>query len=238
MFMLNAIASALVRSSPIAFGAAFLWGTASILLSPCHLGSIPLVVAVLARSPKASRGRAVMLAVLFSIGNMAMIALIGVLTAALGRILGDLGIWPQVLVGAFLILFGLHLGGVLPLPTIEAPMRKPGERFRALQPLLFGVIYGAALGPCTFAFLAPLISVGIGGGASGGSVFSFFLFVCYAIGHTGVILAAALLTDALQRYLAWTGRSRAPEIFRKASGALISLVGVVMIVTVFTGGSR
>jgi len=237
MVVLNAIASTLVRSSPIALGAAFLWGIASILLSPCHLGSIPLVVAVLARTPHASRSRATVVAVLFSLGNMVVIACIGVVTTALGRILGDLGRWPQVLVGAFLLLFGLHLFGVLPLPTIGAPTRKPGERYRALQPLVFGMIYGAALGPCSFAFLAPLIGIGIGGGASGSALFSFLLFTCYALGHTGVILAAALLTDALQRYMAWTGQSRAPELFRKASGALICLVGVVMIVTTFTGGA-
>jgi len=237
MFLLNAIASALVRSSPIAFGAAFLWGIASILLSPCHLGSIPLVVAVLARSPQASRARATAVAVLFSLGNLIVVALIGVVTAALGRILGDLGRWPQVLVGAFLLLFGLHLVGVLPLPTISAPTRKPGERYRALQPLVFGMIYGTALGPCSFAFLAPMIGIGIGGGASGSTVFTVILFICYALGHTGVILAAALLTDALQRYLAWTGRSRAPELFRKVSGALIGIVGIIMIVTAFTGGT-
>ena len=237
MFLLNAIASALVRSSPIAFGAAFLWGIASILLSPCHLGSIPLVVAVLARSPQASRARATAVAVLFSLGNLIVVALIGVVTAALGRILGDLGRWLQVLVGAFLLLFGLHLVGVLPLPTISAPTRKPGERYRALQPLVFGMIYGTALGPCSFAFLAPLIGIGIGGGTSGSTVFTVILFTCYALGHTGVILAAALLTDALQRYLAWTGRSRAPELFRKVSGALIGIVGIIMIVTAFTGGT-
>jgi cytochrome c-type biogenesis protein len=237
MFLLNAIASALVRSSPIAFGAAFLWGIASILLSPCHLGSIPLVVAVLARSPQASRARATAVAILFSLGNLIVVALIGIVTAALGRILGDLGRWPQVLVGAFLLLFGLHLIGVLPLPEIVATARKPGERYRALQPLFFGMIYGAALGPCSFAFLAPLIGIGIGGGASGSTVFTVILFTCYALGHTGVILAAALLTDALKRYLAWTGRSRAPEMFRKASGALIGIVGIIMIVTAFTGGT-
>ena len=237
MILLNAIASALVRSSPIAFGAAFLWGIASILLSPCHLGSIPLVVAVLARSPRASRARATAVAVLFSLGNLIVVALIGIVTAALGRILGDLGRWPQVLVGAFLLLFGLHLVGVLPLPEIVAAARKPGERYRAFQPLLFGMIYGAALGPCSFAFLAPLIGIGIGGGASGSTVFTVILFTCYALGHTGVILAAALLTDALKRYLAWTGRSRAPELFRRASGALIGIVGIIMIVTAFTGGT-
>ena len=112
---------------------------------------------------------------------------------------------------------GFTWSACCPLPNIGAPARTPGERYRALQPLLFGMIYGAALGPCSFAFLAPLIGIGIGGGASGSTVFTVILFTCYALGHTGVILAAALLTDALKRYLAWTGRSRAPELFRTAA---------------------
>lgn len=174
---------------------------------------------------------------MFSLGNMIVIAAIGAVTAALGRILGDLGRWPQALVGAFLLLFGLHLVGVIPLPEIGAAARKPGDRHRVLQALAFGMIYGAALGPCSFAFLAPLVGIGIGAGASASTTFTILLFTCYALGHTSVILAAALLTDALQRYLAWTGRSRAPEVLRKASGAVLALVGVVMIVTTFTGGS-
>jgi len=237
MAVLSAIASALTRASPIALGAAFLWGIASILLSPCHLGSIPLVVAVLARSSQASRARATAVAVLFSLGNMIVIAVIGAITAALGRILGDLGRWPLVLVGAFLLLFGLHLVGAIPLPNIGPASRKPGARYRVLQALVFGMIYGAALGPCSFAFLAPLGGLGIGAAASVSTAFTILLFTCYALGHTGVILAAALLTDALQRYLAWTGRSRAPEVLRTASGAALGIVGIVMIVTTFTGGA-
>jgi cytochrome c-type biogenesis protein len=51
-------------------------------------------------------------------------------------------------VAAVFFVFGLHLLGWLPLP--ESWMPKPGQPRRgAWGALVFGLVFGVALGPCT-----------------------------------------------------------------------------------------
>ena len=90
---LNAAMSASVG---LALLAAFAWGVLSILLSPCHLASIPLVVGFVNGQGKVTLSRAFSLASLFSLGILVTIALLGVITAAAGRIAaGSASGWVQ-----------------------------------------------------------------------------------------------------------------------------------------------
>ena len=64
--------------------ASFAWGILSILLSPCHLSSIPLVVGFISSQGKISVGRTFNISMIFSIGILITIALIGIITASVG----------------------------------------------------------------------------------------------------------------------------------------------------------
>jgi len=81
-----------VQGSPaIALAAAFAWGVLSVILSPCHLGSIPLIVGFIDQQGRMSTKRAFFISTLFAVGILITIAAIGVTTAAAGRMLGDVG---------------------------------------------------------------------------------------------------------------------------------------------------
>ncbi|MDD2462830.1 MAG: cytochrome c biogenesis protein CcdA, partial [Desulfobulbus sp.] len=70
----------------------FLWGMVSVLFSPCHLASIPLIVSYVAGQNQIVAGRkAVLYAVAFTLGLFFTIATIGVICTLLGRMLGDVG---------------------------------------------------------------------------------------------------------------------------------------------------
>ena len=90
----------------IALGS-FLWGVASILLSPCHLTSIPLIVGYLNGNEKLSLKKTFYHALIFSAGILLSILLIGAITSYSGRMLGDLGIWGNLFLSVFFIFFGL-----------------------------------------------------------------------------------------------------------------------------------
>ena len=75
----------------VAVFAAFAWGLLSILLSPCHLASIPLIVGFIDGQGRISTKRAFIVSALFAIGILITIGAIGAVTAALGRIMGDIG---------------------------------------------------------------------------------------------------------------------------------------------------
>src|SRR4030042_5479253 len=81
-----------VEATPaIAIVASFTWGILSILLSPCHLASMPLIVGFIDQQGRMSTKRAFLISTLFAMGILITIAAIGVVTAAAGRMLGDVG---------------------------------------------------------------------------------------------------------------------------------------------------
>ncbi|HRR86058.1 MAG TPA: cytochrome C biogenesis protein, partial [Phycisphaerae bacterium] len=72
-----------VEGTPIvALAASFVWGILSIILSPCHLASIPLIVGFIDQQGQMTTRRAFGISTLFSVGILITIALIGVITAA------------------------------------------------------------------------------------------------------------------------------------------------------------
>ena len=91
----------------------FLWGMVSVTLSPCHMASIPLIVGYVAGQEQGVRAKsAATYAAVFTGGLFITIALVGIVCALLGRMLGDVGPWWTILVGAILIWVALGMLGV------------------------------------------------------------------------------------------------------------------------------
>src|SRR5512136_1962595 len=102
--ILSALSQALDGSPALALGASFIWGILSILLSPCHLASIPLIVGFVDSQGRISTRRAFGISSLFAGGILVTIALIGAITAALGRMMGDIGGFANYLVAGIFFL--------------------------------------------------------------------------------------------------------------------------------------
>src|ERR1035441_8600087 len=106
-----------VEGAPlIALAAAVVWGALSILLSPCHLASIPLIVGFISEQGRVTTRRAFWTSVLFAVGILITIAAIGAIIAAAGRMIGDVGRYGSYFVGLIFFAVGLHLLGVIPMP--------------------------------------------------------------------------------------------------------------------------
>jgi len=219
-----------VEGAPLlALGAAFAWGLVSVLLSPCHLASIPLIVGFMSGQKGMTVGRAFRTALLFSLGVLASIALIGAVTAALGRMLGNAGGWVNYLVAAVFFAMGLHLLDVIPLP-LGGPAGMPTARRGYLAALVIGFVYGVALGPCTFAYMAPVLAVAFKAGATA-PFFAAGLFAAFGLGHCAVITAAGTSVRRVQEYLRWSEDSRAMLIGRSACGVLVLAGGLYFLYT-------
>lgn len=218
------LSHAVEGSAAIAFAAAFLWGVLSIMLSPCHLASIPLIVGFISRQKVMTPRRALLIASLFAGGILLTIALVGVVTAALGKMAGDLGSWPVYFVAIVLVLIGLHLLDILPLPLPNAAAPRL-QRRGPLAAFALGLVFGLALGPCTFAYMAPVLAVTFRIAAAA-PLFAALLLLAYGIGHCGVIVVAGTCTQAVQTYLNWNERSRGTVILKMASGLLVITGGL------------
>ncbi|MFT3780513.1 MAG: cytochrome c biogenesis protein CcdA [Nibricoccus sp.] len=206
------------------------WGVASLVLSPCHLSSVPLIVGFIAQRKTITQKQALGYAVLFALGILISIALVGAITAAAGRMLGDLGPWANYGVAVVLVAVGLHLVGWVNLPW-ENGLSLPQYQGKAAA-LLVGLVFGVALGPCTFAYLAPVLGV-IFAVAQARPGFAALLLFAYAVGHCVLIVAAGVSTERVQRILNWHGNSRGAIWMRRVCGVLV-LGGAAWLV--FTAG--
>ena len=207
----------------LALAAAFVWGVLSIVLSPCHLASIPLIVGFLQGGGTVTPRRAAGLSTLFAVGILCSIALIGTMTAAAGRMLGDVGPWGNYAVAAVFFIFGLHLLDLLPIPegwrlAPDQPRRGP------LGAFLFGLVFGVALGPCTFGFMAPVLGVTFGLARSA-PWFAGGVLGLFALGHCAVISLAGMSSTWVQRWLAWQNDTSGAKWLRRGCGLVLVAVG-------------
>jgi cytochrome c-type biogenesis protein len=219
-----------VEGAPwLALSASALWGVLSIVLSPCHLASVPLIVGFISGQGRVSAGRAFWIASLFSAGILVTIALIGILTAAAGRMLGDVGSWGNYFVAFIFFLVGLHLLGVVPMPW-SGPGQAQVARKGLVAAFLLGLFFGVALGPCTFAYMAPMLAVSFQWGASH-PIYAAALLLAYGIGHCSIIILAGTSTEWVQRYLNWSNQSRGITQLKAGCGILVILGGFWLLYT-------
>ena len=217
-----------VEGAPlIALGASAVWGILSIILSPCHLASIPLIVGFISGQGRVSTGRAFGIASLFAIGILITIAAIGAITAAAGRMMGDVGSWGNYFVAAIFVVVGLHLLGVIPMPW-SGPGQVEIKRKGLLAAFLLGLIFGIALGPCTFAYMAPMLGVTFKL-AKTNAIYGALLLLAYGVGHCSVIVLAGTSTEVVQRFLNWNEQSKGLTALKYVCGVLVILGGLWLI---------
>jgi cytochrome c-type biogenesis protein len=218
--------------STIAAAGCFLWGMVSVLFSPCHLASIPLIIAYVGGQERAVYPKqAAVYAAAFTGGLFITIALVGIVCAMLGRILGDVGPYWQVLIGGVLIWVALGMLGV------EKCQMSGGLLYRLNFRGVFGAFglglaYGVLSGSCTFGFIAPILAIiTVQQRITTGILF----ILLFAAGHCLPIMVAGSSTAAVRKVMensAWQG---AGNWFRKGAGVMICLLGVYFIISPFIG---
>jgi cytochrome c-type biogenesis protein len=213
----------------IALLASFIWGILSILLSPCHLASIPLIVGFIDKQGKITTKRAFWISFLFAAGILITIGIVGAVTAALGRIMGDVGRFGNYFVAGIFFLVGLHLLDVIPMP-FSGPAQIEMKSRGLVGAFLLGLIFGIAIGPCTFAYMAPMLAVTFKV-ASTNIAYGILLLVAYGLGHCSVIVFAGTFTEVVQNYLNWNEKSKGAVILKKICGVLVLAGGLYMVYT-------
>lgn len=214
----------------IAAAGCFLWGMISVLFSPCHMASIPLIVGYVGGQNRTLDTRqGAKYAVAFTGGLFLTIALVGVVCVLLGRMLGQIGPYWTILVGAILIWVSLDMMGVSACSMSGGLM----SRFKLkgiFGAFVLGLAYGLLSGSCTFGFIAPILAfitiqekVAIG----------IFYIVLFGIGHCIPIAVAGSSTALVQRVLESSNMQQGSMWFRKLAGVAIGLFGVYFIVNPF-----
>lgn len=213
----------------IALSAAMGWGSLSIILSPCHLTSIPLVIGYLSNKKENTLKTSAAISLVFSVGILISIAIIGLVTALLGRLMGDVGSAGNIIVAAIFILMGLYLMDIMPLPEFRffSSSETSGGYLGALS---LGLIFGIGLGPCTFAFMAPVLGV-VFQLASTALLKSLLLIFAFALGHCLVIIIAGSSMQLFRKYMKWEKETKLMLYIKRLSGFLVFLGGIYFLYT-------
>jgi cytochrome c-type biogenesis protein len=141
--------------------------------------------------------------------------------------LGDVGRWGNYGVAAIFFLVGLHLVGVIPMPW-SGPGQVNLQRKGLLAAFLLGLIFGIALGPCTFAYMAPMLAVTFKLSQTA-MLYGVCLLLAYGVGHCSVIILAGTFTEVVQRYLNWNEQSKGVTILKVVCGVLVMIGGLWLI---------
>jgi len=208
----------------------FLWGVMSVMLSPCHLASIPLIIGYVGGQKRLLTGReAAGYALLFSSGLFITVAIVGVICAALGRILGDVGSY-----------WGIGLGGIL--LWVGFGMFKPAKCSRSsgfltkiritggLGAFVLGLAYGVLSGVCTFGYIAPILAVVT---VQQQLVHGFALLLFFALGHCLPIAIAGSSTVLVERFIASDSLRQGTQMFRTVAGLLLMCLGIYFVLQPF-----
>jgi len=220
----------------ITIGLALVAGVAS-FLSPCVLALVPAYVGYLggraAGGDGGSNNRVITFShgIAFVLGFSFVFVVLGVAVSAVGGLLFDIRIWLGRIGGLVVIIFGLHMIGVIRIPFLEYDTRLqklPDPKFGYLSSALMGVFFSAGWSPCVGPVLGSILTLAMNGGSISKGV---VMLSAYSAGLAIPFLLAALgigwVTTILRKYGKYM---RYTEI---AMGILMVVVGGMLLTGAF-----
>ena len=215
--------SALLQSNPwLAVVAVFLGGVTT-ALNPCVLAMIPLLMSVVAGNRETTTvKRSLVFSSFFVLGLAITFTVLGLISALMGRMFGNVGGFWKYAVAGVCLLMGLHLLGVLKwnLP-VPAGLRVKKQGY--LGAFLLGLLFGVVSTPCAVPILAVLLAFVA---EKGNVLYGGFLLFVYALGHSALVLVAGTSVGAAKSMLESKGVRRAHGVLQKTAGALIIGIGL------------
>lgn len=222
----------------VGVGIAFLAGLAS-FLSPCVFSLVPAYVGYLggrsvasSSGGKQSRWLTLSHGLAFVLGFSVIFISLGLATSALGGLLYNLRNWLATIGGIVVIIFGIHMTGLIRIPFLEydlRPQSTPDRQRGYLASFLMGIFFSAGWSPCVGPILGSILTLSI----SGGSVSQGLLLLsAYCAG-----LAIPFLIASTQISLVATVIRRYGKVMRYveiAMGILLMVVGALLLSGRFT----
>lgn len=230
--LLNAIFETMVSNGALQWLGAFLWGAASVLLSPCGIAVVPLVVGYIENTDSPTRWEAFRVSCAFCLGIVMNLALVALVTSSLGALLGGYERFLTLIVAAVFIVMGLHLMKVIHVRFFplgrgsSGPDVPEGHKLRGAVAL--GLVSGLAIGPCSIAYITPVLSLAMSRAARG-FWSSFGLIPAYALGYSAVLILSGTFAQLASR---WLQSERGDKILRGLNficGLSLIAVGVYLV---------
>lgn len=216
----------------IGIGLAFIAGMAS-FLSPCVFALVPAYIGYLGGRSAAMGGNSrenrfltFTHGLAFVLGFSTIFISLGLAASAIGGLLYDGRDWLEKIGGVVVVIFGLHMTGILRIPFLEYDLRRqslPDRKRGYFASFMMGIFFSAGWSPCVGPILGSILTISLNGGSiSQGLV----LLAAYSFGLAVPFLVAAVqisvVTDLLRRY------GKLMYYVEKAMGVLLIVVGVML----------
>ncbi len=219
----------------VTIGLSFLAGLAS-FLSPCVLSLVPAYIGYLGgqsviQQNNHSTFRTFLHGLVFTAGFSLVFILFGIAFAVLGSFLQDIRDVLTKIGGVIVIVFGLHMTGMLRLKFLEYDTRIQGLQSRELgypSSFIMGVSFSAGWSPCIGPVLGAILTLSL----QGGSALNGLLYLtAYSLGMAIPFLAAALTIGWVSRILRKYGRFM--HIVEVVMGVILIVLGVLLFMGVY-----
>lgn len=215
--------------------AAFVAGLVS-FLSPCVFPLVPGYLSYMAgttareareaRAESGARWRVTAHALFFVLGFALIFIVLGAAASTLGALLRSHQLLLKRGSGVLLILFGVTLTGLMPLPFLQQERRVHVKQSEPalLHSALIGMAFSAGWSPCIGTMLGSiLLLAGVGSTLAQGVLF----LLVYALGLGMPFLLVGLLIDRAGPFMRRVNRYTGPISI--AGGAVLALTGLLVL---------
>src|SRR6266700_985960 len=218
--------------------AAFVAGIVS-FLSPCVLPLVPGYVSLISgasveelKSKDRKLFNTVLLnSLMFILGFTVVFVMLGAAATGLGQLIKEYKKWLTWFAGAAVIIFGLHLTGILKIKALYADKRMHSVKGGKTPIGAFVVGFAFAFGwtPC----LGPILSTILGIASDASTVTKGILLLwVYSLGLAVPFLLTSILIDRFMEFYGWFRRYlHAVEV---CSGVILIVLGVLILTGRFT----
>lgn len=221
-------------STTFGLAVAFTAGLLS-FLSPCVLPLVPSYVTFITglslEDVQRTRRTALIHALLFILGFTLIFLALGAGATAIGSVLRAYRDWISRIGGLLVIVFGLYLLGVFDLAAFsrERRVHLADKPVGYLGTVLVGIAFGAGWTPCIGPILGSILMYTA---SSADLTRGLELLTAYSLGLAVPFLLSAVL---VQQFLGLFARIRRQMVWiTRASGALMIVVGLLMVTSYFT----
>jgi cytochrome c-type biogenesis protein len=223
-----------MEASQIGISFAFLAGLAS-FFSPCVFALVPAYIGYLGgRSVASARGSeranpwvAFSHGIAFVLGFSFIFIALGAATSALGSMLYDARTWLTRIGGLVVIVFGLHMTGIIRIPFLEydlRPQTAPDRNRGYVASFLMGIFFSAGWSPCVGPILGSILMLSMSGGSVSQGV---VLLTAYSAGLAIPFLVASLeiglVTHVIRKY------GKVMHYVEVGMGILLIILGLLLL---------
>ena len=192
--------------------------------SPCALPLVPGYIGYMS-GVSARRGRTLLSAAIFVAGFALVFTLLGAASSAAASLIAEHRQLLDRLAGIVIVLLGLFLLGLVPLPGLLRERRPLLEHVRPGPEgaLLLGIAYAFGWTPCIGPILGAILALAA---AEGTAHQGALLLLLYSLGLGIPFLLAALFLDRFRAVSSWIRRRAA--VIDAAGGVLLVGMGVLV----------